>query len=113
LLAQTEKNRGAQGAGSNQHQVRSHESTTPILSDMGITKDQSSRYQQLAAMPDDHFETAVAIGYALVGRWENPVWPIFGWVIGKAGVPTCGRELGVHPSMHHPPRSIHCMGFRA
>lgn len=28
------------------------------LDDIGITRDQSSRYQQLAAMPDAHFETA-------------------------------------------------------
>ena len=33
--------------------------TAPTLSDIGITRDQSSRYQQLAAMPDEHFETAV------------------------------------------------------
>lgn len=30
------------------------------MADMGLTKDESSRYQQLAAMPAEHFETAVA-----------------------------------------------------
>jgi hypothetical protein len=30
------------------------------LKDVGLTKDQSSRYQQLAAMPEKHFEAAVA-----------------------------------------------------
>lgn len=60
LLAQTEKNKGAAGTGSNQHEVRSHASTAPTLAEIGITRDQSSRYQQLAAMPDEHFETAVA-----------------------------------------------------
>lgn len=35
-------------------------SNSPTLNDMGLTKDESSRYQQLAAMPAEHFETAVA-----------------------------------------------------
>ncbi len=29
------------------------------LSEIGITKDESSRYQKLANMPDEHFETAI------------------------------------------------------
>lgn len=33
--------------------------STVKLNDIGLTKDQSSRYQKLAAMPDEHFETAV------------------------------------------------------
>lgn len=37
----------------------SHDAT-PSLRDLGITRDQSSRYQKLAAMPEEHFETAVA-----------------------------------------------------
>ena len=45
------------GDGRNQHRGSSHDTTT--LSEIGITRDQSSRYQQLAAMPDEHFETAV------------------------------------------------------
>lgn len=31
---------------------------------MGLTKDESSRYQQLAAMPAEHFKTAVATAKA-------------------------------------------------
>ncbi len=31
----------------------------PTLSDLGLTRDQSSRYQKLAAMPEEHFEAAV------------------------------------------------------
>ncbi len=35
---------------------------------MGLTKDESSRYQQLAAMPAEHFETAVATAKATAGE---------------------------------------------
>jgi hypothetical protein len=34
----------------------------PKLSDLGITKDQSSQWQRLAAMPKDDFEAAVSNG---------------------------------------------------
>jgi hypothetical protein len=40
----------------------------PTLAEMGLTKDQSSRYQQLAAMPDAHFETAVATAKDTAGQ---------------------------------------------
>lgn len=46
-------------AGENQHSRSSNDATTsPTLADMGLTRDQSSRYQQLAAMPAEHFEAA-------------------------------------------------------
>lgn len=35
---------------------------------MGLTYDESSRYQQLAAMPAEHFETAVATAKATAGE---------------------------------------------
>lgn len=35
---------------------------------MGLTRDESSRYQQLAAMPQEHFETAVATAKATAGE---------------------------------------------
>ena len=38
-------NVGARGTGSNQHEVRSKAATAPTLALLGITKDQSSRYQ--------------------------------------------------------------------
>ena len=38
------------------------------LDAIGVTRDQSSRYQQLAAMPDEHFETAVATAKATAGE---------------------------------------------
>lgn len=68
LLAQAEKNTGARGTGSNQHQVKSNDSTAPKLADMGITRDQSSRYQSLASMSDEHFETAVATAKDTAGE---------------------------------------------
>lgn len=40
----------------------------PTLADMGLTKDESSRYQQLAAMPAEHFETAVETAKATAGE---------------------------------------------
>jgi hypothetical protein len=67
LLATTEKNRGA--AGSTQSiAVERCDRDTPTLASMGLTKDESSRYQQLAAMPDEHFETAVATAKATAGE---------------------------------------------
>lgn len=61
LLSKMEKATGAKGSGSNQHQVRSHDTTTAkTLSELGISKDQSSRWQQLAAVPEDEFEAALS-----------------------------------------------------
>lgn len=62
LLARTEKNRGA-ATPSNDTRA-----STPTLREMGITYDESSRYQQLAAMPAEHFETAVATAKATAGE---------------------------------------------
>ena len=49
---------------------RSNDATSqpPTLADMGLTRDESSRYQQLAAMPAEHFETAVATAKATAGE---------------------------------------------
>lgn len=65
LLTHTEKRNGGHAM-----KARSDDSTEvpPTLADMGLTKDESSRYQQLAAMPDDHFETAVATAKATAGE---------------------------------------------
>jgi hypothetical protein len=62
LLRDGEKNKGARGTGSNQYQeVRSTDTTTPplTLKQLGISKDQSSQWQKLGAMPDDDFELAI------------------------------------------------------
>jgi hypothetical protein len=68
LLAEMGMNRGAAGTGSNQHQVRSHDVTAPKLSDLGITKNESSRWQKLAAVPADKFEQAVSAAKEIAGE---------------------------------------------
>ena len=60
LLQEMEKNKGARGSGSNQHELRSHDATAPKLSELGINKSQSSRWQKLADIDDDAFEGVVA-----------------------------------------------------
>lgn len=50
-----------------QASVESSDARPPTLADMGLTRDESSRYQQLAAMPAEHFETAVATAMATAG----------------------------------------------
>jgi hypothetical protein len=66
MLRTTEKNTGARMNGSVVERCDHRE--TPTLADMGLSKDESSRYQQLAAMPDEHFETAVATAKATAGE---------------------------------------------
>lgn len=62
LLKATTKQAGARGTGSNQYrQVESSNETPPKqLADFGITKNQSSQWQQLANVPKEIFEEAVA-----------------------------------------------------
>jgi hypothetical protein len=49
---------------------QSHDATSnpPTLAEMGISKDQSSRWQSLAGMSDEHFETAVATAKDTAGQ---------------------------------------------
>lgn len=69
MLAEMPKNAGAKGTGSNQHEVRSHDVTAPkTLADIGITKNESSRWQKLAAVSDAQFETAVAAAKEVAGE---------------------------------------------
>lgn len=65
LLSRTEKQHGGHAM-----KARSNDATEvpPTLAQMGLTKDESSRYQQLAAMPAEHFETAVATAKATAGE---------------------------------------------
>ncbi len=43
-------------------------SSATTLKDVGISADQSARWKQLASMPDEHFETAVATAKDTAGQ---------------------------------------------
>jgi hypothetical protein len=62
LLAEREKPKGSPGNQYTGPLARSDGSKT--LADIGITRDQSSQFQKLAAVPEDDFEAALT---ALVG----------------------------------------------
>lgn len=47
---------------------QSHDVTAQTLADVGVTKVQSSRWQSLASMTDEHFETAVATAKDTAGQ---------------------------------------------
>ncbi len=60
LLKETPKNEGTRELHGRGGQVASSDQTPPTLAEIGLTKDQSSRYQKLAAIPEERFEQAVA-----------------------------------------------------
>jgi hypothetical protein len=66
ILATTDRNKGATVRG--HMAVERHDTHVPTLAAMGLTRDESSRYQQLAAMPAEHFETAVETAKATAGE---------------------------------------------
>jgi len=63
LLQAMEKAKGAAGnpGGQGAKIVRSNGATTQTLSDMGLTKNQSSKFQQLANVPEEEFEKALNV----------------------------------------------------
>ena len=65
LLARTERAPAGRPAANTSERATD---SPPTLADMGLTRDESSRYQQLAAMPVEHFETAVATAKATAGE---------------------------------------------
>jgi hypothetical protein len=65
LLRETAEN--GQRARQGRPEQTSHDATF-TLADLGLTRDQSSCYQKLAAMPEEHFETAIETAKAAAGE---------------------------------------------
>jgi len=67
LLAEREKAKGAQGnpGGQGAKIVPSNDARAQTLSDLGVSYQQSSDWQKIAAIPEDEFE-------AMVGGPEKP-----------------------------------------
>lgn len=63
----TSAERGERAGKGNPELQMSNGSTFATLADLGLTRDQSSRYQKLAAMPAEQFETAVETAKATAG----------------------------------------------
>jgi DNA methylase len=55
ILAEMER-QGRGGDRGNQHLAKSHDGTLPTLAEIGISRKQSSRWQQIAAIPETVFE---------------------------------------------------------
>lgn len=75
LLRGTEKDKGGGDRRSN-HQSRRATGDIPTLSDAGITKTQSSRFQQLADVPRKKFDQAVEDAK---GRGDEEEWGTGNW----------------------------------
>jgi hypothetical protein len=60
LLGQMDKAKGAREPGTNRGSTRSCEGTASTLDDLGISKNQSSQWQKMGAVPQDEFDRAMA-----------------------------------------------------
>ena len=67
MLAAMPKQHGARGVGKSGI-PSDHSTLPPTLTEIGITAHQSSRWQKLAAVPDDQFEQAVAAVKEVAGE---------------------------------------------
>lgn len=70
MLRDQPKNKGVSAGGERNAAGRTVRlaDSTPTLADLGLTRDESSRYQQLAAMSVEHFEAAIATAKATAGE---------------------------------------------
>ena len=67
MLAESKANGERHGQGGNQ--AKSPDATLPpTLADIGISKSQSSRWQKLAAVPEEQFEQAVSAALEIAGE---------------------------------------------
>jgi len=64
MLKGMPKAKGAQGSGSNQHEVRSHDDTAPTLESLDLNKSQASRWQKMTAPTDAECKRLQAISTA-------------------------------------------------
>jgi hypothetical protein len=93
LLREMEKAKGARGnpGGRGAPIVRSNGATAQTLAELGITKNQSTNWQKLAAVPQNQFEAALA----------GPEKPTLNRIISAAAPPPdaaeCGDDLLDHP----------------
>jgi hypothetical protein len=70
MLSGMEKSKGSKfnGRAPDGSVRRSHDGTAATLADIGVSKVQSSRWQQLASMTPEHFEAAVATAKDTAGQ---------------------------------------------
>ncbi len=85
-LAEMPKAKGAAGSGSNQHLVRSRDTTAPTLSDLGINKDRSTAAIQI-------FREAKSLQ-------DTPAWA---YLIGR-GIDVDDLPDGIHDALRWHPR---------
>lgn len=95
VLAQMPKAQGVKFNGRSEDGSfrQSHDDTAETLADIGVSKVQSSRWQALAAMPDEHFETAVTTDEGLGTNFDEAF---------RAGVITL--QMGERASTQEPSR---------
>lgn len=68
LLRNSNKPKGGRPSKNRSHDVTGFENSAQTLSEIGISKNDSSRWQKLADMPEEHFETAVATAKEHTGQ---------------------------------------------